>query len=48
MSVNALGALNLGGVSARTLAAAGSVHGAVDRLDATFRSPVVPYLSIWF
>ncbi|MGJ9412293.1 GNAT family N-acetyltransferase [Aeromicrobium sp. CF4.19] len=48
MTVNALGALYLGGVPARTLAAAGSLHGDVDRVDAIFRSPVAPYLSIWF
>lgn len=48
MSVNALGALYLGGVPARSLAAAGSLRGDVERVDATFRSDVAPYLSIWF
>lgn len=48
MSVNALAALHLGGVSAHHLVAAGSVQGDATRIDAMFRSPVQPYLSIWF
>lgn len=48
VSVAALGSLLLGGVRATTLAAAGSVHGDSARLDELFRSPVEPYLSIWF
>lgn len=50
LTVNALGSLLLGGVSARTLVAAGAVSGDadVDRLDELFRSPVEPFLSSWF
>ncbi|AWB91596.1 GNAT family N-acetyltransferase [Aeromicrobium chenweiae] len=48
MSVNALGSLYLGGVPARTLAAAGLLTGDAERLDRFFRAPVEPYLSIWF
>lgn len=48
VSVSALASLHLGGVSARTLAAAGSVQGDAGRLDRLFRSPVQPYCSIWF
>lgn len=48
VSVGALGSLLLGGVSARTLAAAGSVSGDAERLDEMFRSPVEPFLSTWF
>ncbi|MCD9197146.1 GNAT family N-acetyltransferase [Aeromicrobium wangtongii] len=48
MSVNALGALYLGGVPASTLVAAGGLAGDAERLDRMFRAPVEPYLSIWF
>lgn len=48
MTVNALGSLLLGGVPARTLAAAGQLSGDAPRLDHMFRSPVEPFLSIWF
>ncbi|MFC5677849.1 GNAT family N-acetyltransferase [Aeromicrobium endophyticum] len=48
VTVNALGSLLLGGVSARTLTAAGSVSGDAERLDEMFRSPVEPFLSTWF
>lgn len=48
LSVAALGSLLLGGVHASTLAAAGSLTGDAARLDGMFRSPVEPYLSIWF
>jgi predicted acetyltransferase len=48
VSVAALSALHLGGASAHALAAAGMVHGDFGRLDATFHSPIAPYLSIWF
>jgi predicted acetyltransferase len=48
VSVNALGSLLLGGVTARTLLAAGALTGDADRLDELFRSPVAPYLGTWF
>jgi predicted acetyltransferase len=48
LTVNALGSLLLGGVTARTLAAAGAVGGDAERLDAMFYSPVEPFLSTWF
>jgi len=52
LSVNELSSLYLGGVSAVTLAHAGRITahtpGAVIMLDASFRSPVAPWLSIWF
>jgi len=52
LSVNELGSLYLGGVSALTLERAGRItghtEGAVERLDAAFRSPVTPCLSVWF
>jgi predicted acetyltransferase len=52
LSVNELSSLYLGGVSAVTLAHAGRITahtpGAVVMLDASFRSPVAPWLSIWF
>lgn len=48
VTVNALGSLLLGGVTARTLLAAGSVSGDAERLDEMFRSPVEPFLSTWF
>jgi len=48
MTVNALGSLYLGGVTARTLATAGSLTGEVARVDAAFCSSVAPYLSTWF
>jgi predicted acetyltransferase len=48
VTASALGSLLLGGVRATALAAAGSVHGDAARLDEMFRSPVEPYLSIWF
>lgn len=52
LSVNELGALYLGGVSARSLLRAGRIRelvpGSADTLDAAFRSPVAPWLSIWF
>jgi hypothetical protein len=38
----------LGGVRATALAAAGTVQGDAEGLDAMFRSSVEPYLSIWF
>lgn len=47
-----LSAIYLGGTSAVTLARAGRIHeqtaDAAARLDATFHSPNVPWLSIWF
>ncbi|WP_165069454.1 GNAT family N-acetyltransferase [Marisediminicola senii] len=52
LSVNDLSALYLGGVSAVTLARAGRivehVAGSVAAIDASFRSPVAPWLGIWF
>lgn len=52
LAVNELGAIYLGGVSATTLHRAGRITehaaGAVQQLDAAFRSPVVPWLSVWF
>lgn len=52
LSVAELSALYLGGTSALTLASAGLITeqttGAAARLDATFHSPQVPWLSIWF
>jgi predicted acetyltransferase len=52
MSVADLGALYLGGVSAGTLVRAGRVTelrpGSAEALDGSFRSPVTPWLSIWF
>ncbi|MCW2771167.1 MAG: family N-acetyltransferase [Aeromicrobium sp.] len=47
-TATALGSLYLGGVSAATLAATGTLTGDAARVDATFRSTVAPYLSIWF
>jgi hypothetical protein len=50
--VNELSALYLGGVSARTLLRAGRITelrpGSADAVDRSFRSPVAPWLSIWF
>ena len=52
LGVNELGALYLGGVSAVTLTAAGRitevVPGSASAVDASFRSPVTPWLSLWF
>lgn len=48
VSVDALGSLLLGGVTARTLRAAGRLTGAAARVDELFGCPVQPYLSIWF
>lgn len=52
LTVNELGALYLGGVSATTLVAAGRITellpGAAAALDTAFRSPRVPWLSVWF
>jgi len=52
LSVNDLGALYLGGVSAVTLTAAKRITevraGSASAVDASFRSPVTPWLSIWF
>ncbi|MET0931771.1 MAG: GNAT family N-acetyltransferase [Aeromicrobium sp.] len=48
ITASALGSLLLGGVPARSLAAAGTLQGDAERLDAMFRSPVEPFLSIWF
>jgi predicted acetyltransferase len=52
MSVNDLGSLYLGGVSAVTLVRAGRVvsnsRGAAAAFDLAFRSKVAPWLSVWF
>jgi predicted acetyltransferase len=52
MSVNELSALYLGGVAASTLVAAGLITelrpNAATELDTAFRSPVTPWLSVWF
>ena len=48
MTINELGAIYLGGVSATMLASAGRITGDAERLDAMFRSDVAPWLSIWF
>lgn len=48
MSVNELGSIYLGGVSAVALARAGRVTGDAARLDAMFASAVTPWCSIWF
>ena len=52
MSINELSAIYLGGVSATTLHAAGRIvehaPGALAELDAAFRSPQTPWLSVWF
>lgn len=52
LTVDDLGALYLGGVSPITLARAGRITelrpGSAVSLEASFRSPVTPWLSIWF
>jgi predicted acetyltransferase len=52
LTVNALSSLYLGGVSAETLVRAGRitevVPGSAAVIDSVFRSPVTPWLSIWF
>jgi predicted acetyltransferase len=52
LTVDDLGALYLGGVSPITLVRAGRVTelrpGSAASLEASFRSPVTPWLSIWF
>jgi predicted acetyltransferase len=52
LRVNELSALYLGGVSAITLTRAGRITeltpGSAQALDASFRSTVAPWLSIWF
>lgn len=51
LSAAALGSLLLGGVSARTLAAAGSVRASgetIDALDRAFAPAAEPVLSIWY
>jgi len=52
LPVDMLGALYLGGVSAHTLVRAGRIAelqpGSADAVDASFRSPLAPWLSTWF
>lgn len=52
LSVNELSAIYLGGITAHSLARAGRIRelspGAADAVDAAFRSPRTPWLSVWF
>ncbi|MEV7395729.1 GNAT family N-acetyltransferase [Aeromicrobium sp. NPDC092404] len=48
LSVEDLAAIYLGGVSPVVLAAAGRITGSAAELEQMFRSPVAPFLSIWF
>lgn len=48
MTAEELAAIYLGGVSPLMLAAAGRVSGRTAELEAMFRSPVAPFLSIWY
>jgi predicted acetyltransferase len=52
LDAETLGSLYLGGVPARTLAAAGRLTEerprSVDALDRAFRSPAAPFLGVWF
>ena len=52
ITINDLSAILLGGVSAHTLARAGRIEeltpGAASVVDLSYRSAVVPWLSIWF
>jgi len=48
MTIEDLAVIYLGGTSPRVLQSAGRVHGDAGTLDAMFRSPVAPFLSIWF
>lgn len=48
MTAEELAAIYLGGVSPLVLAAAGRLDGKAAELEAMFRSPVAPWLSIWF
>ena len=48
MTVEELAAVYLGGISPLMLAAAGRMNGKAAELDAMFRSPIAPFLSIWF
>ena len=48
MDVTGLATIYLGGVSPLMLAAAGRMRGNVAQLETMFRSPVAPFLSIWF
>lgn len=48
MDVTGLATIYLGGVSPLVLAAAGRMRGNVAQLETMFRSPVAPFLSIWF
>ena len=48
LTVQELGTSYLGGVSPLMLAAAGRLSGDAAQLEALFRSPVAPFLSIWF
>lgn len=48
MRAEGLAAIYLGGVSPLMLAAAGLMHGDAAQLEEMFRSPVAPFLSIWF
>jgi predicted acetyltransferase len=52
LTVNELAALYLGGTSARSLVRSGRITelrpGSADAVDSSFRSPVTPWLSVWF
>jgi predicted acetyltransferase len=48
MDAAGLAAVYLGGVSPLMLASAGRMSGNVAQLETMFRSPVAPFLSIWF
>ena len=48
MTIEELAAIYLGGISPLTLVAAGRMSGKAAELEAIFRSPVAPFLSIWF
>lgn len=48
MTAEELAAIYLGGVSPLMLAAAGRLDGKAAELEAMFRSPIAPFLSIWF
>jgi predicted acetyltransferase len=48
LTAEGLAAIYLGGVSPLMLSAAGQLSGRAAELEAMFRSPVAPFLSIWF
>ncbi|KRC66544.1 hypothetical protein ASE12_18270 [Aeromicrobium sp. Root236] len=48
LSIEDLAVIYLGGTSPRVLQSAGRLHGDAGKLETLFRSPVAPFLSIWF